>query len=600
VVAGVAGLAGAPAAVTATQVNANVTSNATWTAAGSPYMLNAEVRVAAGVTLTLAPGIVVAFNQTGTSTDRMWVDGSLVAAGSSGNAVEFTSAEALSGAGAPGQYSGVAVNPSSTGSRFSYVEVRYGGSGSTAYAYGALTLSASAPVDHVTFEYNQSAGLHVDSEAVVDVSSSTFMNNGDGVSVTSATLHLWGSVVQDNAEDGVYVLADSTTARPSSSIVANDISGNGAHGVQVTKSCSDPLSTFPHGQRNNIWGNGGAALGADQLHTTFACPALLVNWDDNFWGSDVYWRRNLREASCDVPGHLSYTWAAESAFQAPAGPLTSSSDPHPTDPAFQHYLGCGTDTFYIGPWNWQTAYMADHLPSLSAAGIRGYGPDGAPNLAQSHCADPVNCATGNFHETVTDLEVPGLNGGLTFARTYNAQGAAEARTRGALGYGWTFTFGDQLKIDADSVTVTESSGSEVRFYAATNGTYWAAPWVQAILVRPPPQGDAASALHRGHVSAMSYCNHLARWTESHADEISRYGSYVLNVSNDDRDKRSAHLALETAAGFVELIVWDSGEAEFAFGPFQDATDEHHEMTSLEHLDGLLVRFVEQATELGGE
>lgn len=100
------------------------------------------------------------------------------------------------------------------------------------------------------------------------------------------------------------------------------------------------------------------------------------------------------------------------------------------------------------------------------------------------------------------------------------------------------------------------------------------------------------------MSAMNYRTKLAEWAESKAVELSRCGSYTLRFSEDDRDNASGHLVLETGDGFVELIVWESGDAEFAFGPFQQQTDEHHEMDRAADLEQLLARFLEQARGLG--
>jgi hypothetical protein len=49
-----------PGGRAATVINSNTTynSNTTWSVAGSPYILNANVTVASGVRLTVEPGVV--------------------------------------------------------------------------------------------------------------------------------------------------------------------------------------------------------------------------------------------------------------------------------------------------------------------------------------------------------------------------------------------------------------------------------------------------------------------------------------------------------------------------------------------------------------
>jgi Domain of unknown function (DUF6531) len=91
----------------------------------------------------------------------------------------------------------------------------------------------------------------------------------------------------------------------------------------------------------------------------------------------------------------------------------------------------------------------------------------ASNHAGSDChtgkGDPVECATGNFTETQTDIEVGGLGVGLDLVRSYSAQAAAKASSPGAFGYGWTNSFSDHLTSEesGSKLTLTQSDGSTV-------------------------------------------------------------------------------------------------------------------------------------------
>lgn len=77
--------------VYATDVNGIITSNTTWTNASSPYSLTGPVDVAAGVTLTIEPGVVIDLNEY-----YLQVDGTLQARGNSSGNINFTGGSNIS------------------------------------------------------------------------------------------------------------------------------------------------------------------------------------------------------------------------------------------------------------------------------------------------------------------------------------------------------------------------------------------------------------------------------------------------------------------------------------------------------------------------
>ncbi len=81
--------------------------------------------------------------------------------------------------------------------------------------------------------------------------------------------------------------------------------------------------------------------------------------------------------------------------------------------------------------------------------------------------DPVNCQTGNFYETQTDIAVGGRGVGLELTRTYNAQAAA-AEELGMFGYGWASSYSEHLTFDSEAhtVTVVQEEGATVTFTEA--------------------------------------------------------------------------------------------------------------------------------------
>ena len=107
------------------------------------------------------------------------------------------------------------------------------------------------------------------------------------------------------------------------------------------------------------------------------------------------------------------------------------------------------------------------------------------------CAgDPVDCATGNFTESQTDFAIGGRGVGLSLARTYSAQAAAEGSSPSSFGYGWSGSFSDHLAIEEEGaeVTLTKSDGSTVPFSRITGTTYASPARSQETLSGSPEAG----------------------------------------------------------------------------------------------------------------
>jgi YD repeat-containing protein len=107
---------------------------------------------------------------------------------------------------------------------------------------------------------------------------------------------------------------------------------------------------------------------------------------------------------------------------------------------------------------------------------------GSKSVKKTYCimADPVNCATGEFYETVHDFSIPGRGLPLQLARTYSSLNAAQD---GPLGHGWTDDYNMSLATDASgAMTITEETGSSVTFTPDGSGRYQAPSRVLATLV----------------------------------------------------------------------------------------------------------------------
>lgn len=113
----------------------------------------------------------------------------------------------------------------------------------------------------------------------------------------------------------------------------------------------------------------------------------------------------------------------------------------------------------------------------------GGGNAATPDIHRCYRAKPIDCASGNQTEEQTDLALAGRGPGLHVTRAYNSQAAAEAKSAGVWGYGWSGPYSSHLKFEeAGKVTVVQENGATATFFPEGGG-YDAGEWVQASLVK---------------------------------------------------------------------------------------------------------------------
>src|SRR5262245_11252991 len=102
-----------------TNVSGGIYANATWTLAGSPYIVVDTIVVFPGVTLTIDPGVTVKFN----NNKRLEIrQGALIANGTAADSITFTSS---SGFPSIGIWDKVWLNGGTMISQFNYCNFNY-------------------------------------------------------------------------------------------------------------------------------------------------------------------------------------------------------------------------------------------------------------------------------------------------------------------------------------------------------------------------------------------------------------------------------------------------------------------------------------------
>ena len=117
------------------------------------------------------------------------------------------------------------------------------------------------------------------------------------------------------------------------------------------------------------------------------------------------------------------------------------------------------------------------VDGLGADALLGAG-NPASNISVACAGDPINCATGNFYLTRSDVTVPGRNSGVALTRTYNSLAAT---AEGSFGRGWASTL-DMAAVPAagGDVLIRQENGSTIPF-KADGGGFTAPDWAYATL-----------------------------------------------------------------------------------------------------------------------
>jgi len=363
-------------------------TNVTWTASGSPYVIAGNLRVAQGATLTIQPGVVVKMGSTFT---MVTINGQLVAQGAVDNPIVITSVQDDSAdgvdsggdgasAGAPGQWYSIRIDAAASyASSFDHVDVRYGAYGSADYGYGALNVSAgTATISNSRFHHNQRSGIYVYGSSEAVISKTRLDHNANGASAIGGTVSISNSVIDHNSNTGVYY--NFATTPPTQSVtLASRIADNGVRGVWFNVASSVPGSKAPIAHRSNIFRNGAAnqnGIYPVQLYVLQSGARTDVDWSNNYWGT---WGAgnavNANPCSAAVPPenpwHLTYgPYSGGGGPAVPPGPVS-----HKTKLISSVAPGtfCGSDLVTTYPFSrtpYETQYIAIFSPLVELAMAR--------------------------------------------------------------------------------------------------------------------------------------------------------------------------------------------------------------------------------------
>jgi parallel beta-helix repeat protein len=209
----------------ATNVSGLISSNTTWTATNSPYTVTGNVLINSGITLTIEPGVTVKFD----SLRSLQINGQLIARGTEGNKITFTSSAAIPAAGDWGY---LFFNDSSTDASFDAEGLYAGGSilehaiveyaGGATSSYGAVEMTNAHPfINDCTIRNNSKSGIYAGSlSAALKITNSDIHHNtrdcldddgGGGVFTSGGTATIANNLIHDNSTTyhgdggGIYI-----------------------------------------------------------------------------------------------------------------------------------------------------------------------------------------------------------------------------------------------------------------------------------------------------------------------------------------------------------------------------------------------------------
>jgi parallel beta-helix repeat protein len=224
-------------------VHGQLAGNIVWQTDDSPIGIIGPVLVSSNATLTIQPGVEVAFY----GNFALQVDGSLQALGTASQPILFTSADPFP---LPGDWQGLIFTASSSNS--------------------------VCVVSNSVFEYAQ-VGIRATDTSFRLAGSTVQYCSQQGIYLTRSSPALLGCTVQQNASYGIYC-----TDNSSPQVLGSQVIGNASYGIFLYGTGAGGHNCLPVIQGNSILGNGSYAVVAQNYYR----PALtIIDARSNWWGT---------------------------------------------------------------------------------------------------------------------------------------------------------------------------------------------------------------------------------------------------------------------------------------------------------------------------
>ncbi len=229
--------------LTVVSVSGTISADTTWSA-GNIYVVNGDMTVSSGVTLTIEPGVIVKIN--GARKIDVW--GTLNAQGTIGNQIYFTdyrddtiggdtNGDGDSTSPAAGAWSRITFGNNGTGI-LDYCVLKYGGSGwggwnfynSPVYKTGAGNLTIS----NSEVSYSRLHGIFAENATgVINLTGNIIKDNGSqGIYSINSSPNISGNTLNDNVQYGLYLEGTALPGVVSGNVFGTNGSGSiGAAGI---------------------------------------------------------------------------------------------------------------------------------------------------------------------------------------------------------------------------------------------------------------------------------------------------------------------------------------------------------------------------------